>query len=185
MVNALQRASAKPIDTKQWKQRDHKVKIEKFIATAVKMPGEFNPAEPSRQLIHWRGGGSYSQDGSERSTSFDTRKHSNSDPAIEVQLISKDFSVSSSAPYHWETSLAKEFTTTDVYDLLVAKKFNHYLYNGNGSGCLTWTTALIKLLEDEGVLPAGSEKSFLVKVAQVRADPKYWVPDEPGAKFYD
>jgi hypothetical protein len=45
--------SAKPIDTKQWKQRDHKVKIEKFIATAVKMPGEFNPAEPSRQLIHW------------------------------------------------------------------------------------------------------------------------------------
>lgn len=100
------------------------------------------------------------------------------------RLISKNFALSSSAPYHWESSLAKEYTTTDVYNLLVARKFNQYLYNGNGSGCLTWTTALIELLESEGVLPPGSKTSFLVKVAEVRADPKYWVPDEPGAHFY-
>jgi hypothetical protein len=99
-------------------------------------------------------------------------------------LISKPFAVSSAAPYHWESKLAKEYTTTQVYDLLVAKKFNHYLYNGTGSGCLTWTTALVELLETEGVLPHGSKASFLKKVEEVRVDPKYWVPDEPGAKFY-
>jgi hypothetical protein len=99
-------------------------------------------------------------------------------------LISKNFAVSSAAPYHWESPLAKAFTTTDVYNLLVAKKFNHYLYNGAGSGCLTWTTALVKLLEAEGVLPHGAEASFLQKVQQVRADPKLWVPEEPGAKFF-
>ena len=93
--------------------------------------------------------------------------------------------VSSGAPYHWESNLAKEYTTTEVYDLLVAKKFNHYLYNGTGSGCLTWTTALVRLLETEGVLPKDSEANFLKEVAKVRADSKYWVPVEEGAKFYD
>src|SRR5579863_5826410 len=96
-----------------------------------------------------------------------------------VSLISKPFEFSSVAPYHWESGLAKESTTTEVYDLLVAKKFNYYLYNGTGSGCLTWTTALVKLLETEGILPKGSEANFLKEVAKVRADPKYWVPAEP------
>ena len=99
-------------------------------------------------------------------------------------MISKAFAVSSTAPYYWESKLAKEYTTTEGYNLLVAKKFNHYLYNGTGSGCLTWTTALVRLLEAEGVLPKGSEADFLKKVDEVRADPRYWVPDEPGAKFY-
>ncbi|THU84664.1 hypothetical protein K435DRAFT_870043 [Dendrothele bispora CBS 962.96] len=146
------------------------------------MPGTFDPTNTSKQLIHWRG--AYQQDGAWRSTSFDTRKLSITDPDVEVQLISKPFDVSSSAPYHWETPLAKEYTTTQVYDLLVAKKFNQYQYNGNGSGCLTWTTALIELLVSEGVLPADSKTNFEAKVAEVRADPKYWVPAEPGARFY-
>jgi hypothetical protein len=101
-----------------------------------------------------------------------------------VRFISKAFAVSSTAPYHWESNLARAYTTTEVYNLLVARNFNHYLYNGDGSGCLTWTTALVRLLETEGVLPQGSEASFLTKVEEVRADPKYWVPAEPDAEFY-
>ena len=93
--------------------------------------------------------------------------------------------MSSHAPYYWETALAKDFTTTQVYNLLIEKKFNYYRYNGTGSGCLTWTTRLVNVLEAEGVLPHGAEASFLQKVQQVRADPKYWVPDEAGAEFYD
>lgn len=95
--------------------------------------------------------------------------------------------VSSSAPYYWATELVegKVYTTADVCNLLVAKKFNHHLYNGNGSGRQTWTVALTKLLEDEGVIPKGSKDSLLKKIAEIRADPKYWIPDEPGAKFYD
>jgi hypothetical protein len=67
---------------------------------------------------------------------------------------------------------------------LEAKKFNQYLYNGAGSGCLTWTTALVELLENEGVLAAGAKANFLTTVAQARADPHFWVPLEPGAHFY-
>ncbi|KAH9972522.1 hypothetical protein BJV74DRAFT_209544 [Russula compacta] len=174
----------KPIDISQWLKRDRDVKIEKFVATAVKVPGEVDPKDPKRQLIHWRGGGAYEENGDWRSTSFDTRKFSKTDPVVEIQLISKAFAVSSAAPYYWEEGLAKGCTTTEVYNLLVAKKFNYYLYNGAGSGCLTWTTALVKLLETEGILPKGSEASFLKKAQEVRNDPKYWVPDEPGAKFY-
>ncbi|KAH9884667.1 hypothetical protein C8Q73DRAFT_796183 [Cubamyces lactineus] len=175
----------KPFDTKQWLKRDQNVQVEKFIATAVKMPGIFDPAHPTRQLIHWRAGGAYTQDGSDRSTSYDdTRKWSTPDTVIEVRIISKNFMVPSSAPYYWESALAKPFTTTQIYDLLVAKGFNRYLYNGDGWGCLTWTTALVELLETEGVLPAGAKKTFEAKVAEVRADPKYWVPEEPGATFY-
>ena len=102
-----------------------------------------------------------------------------------VRLISKDYTVSLAASSHWESKLVKKYTATDIYNLLVAKKFNHYLYNGNGSGCLTWTTALVELLEDEGVLSEGSMTDFLRTVEAVRADPKCWVPDEPGAMFYD
>ncbi|GAW07598.1 hypothetical protein LENED_009603 [Lentinula edodes] len=100
-------------------------------------------------------------------------------------MISKPFFVSSKAPYYWETPIIKKYTTTDVYNLLVAKKFNHYQYNGAGSGCLTWTTALIELLENEGVIAVGSKISFLKKVDEVRTDTKYWVPLEPGAEFYN
>ncbi|KAJ3879764.1 hypothetical protein F5051DRAFT_438493 [Lentinula edodes] len=116
---------------------------------------------------------------------FDTRKNEDSNPVVEIQMISKPFFVSSKAPYYWETPIIKKYTTTDVYNLLVAKKFNHYQYNGAGSGCLTWTTALIELLENEGVIAVGSKISFLKKVDEVRTDTKYWVPLEPGAEFYN
>lgn len=81
------------------------------------------------------------------------------------RIISKNFAVSSSAVDYWGTTLAKPYTTTQIYNLLVNKHFDRYLYNGNGSGCLTWTTRLVKELEDEGVLPAGALASFNAKVA--------------------
>jgi len=99
------------------------------------------------------------------------------------RFISKGFPVSDNAPYHWRTPVAKQYTTTDVYNLLLARGFNKYMYNGNGSGCLTWTTAVVEVLEREGVLPPGSKDQFLVTVAEARADPNFWVPDEPGARF--
>jgi hypothetical protein len=41
------------MDIGQWQKRDRDAKIEKFVATAVKMPGEFDPKHPKKQLIHW------------------------------------------------------------------------------------------------------------------------------------
>lgn len=99
--------------------------------------------------------------------------------------MSKPFFVSLLAPYWWEAPFIKNYTTTDVHNLLVANKFHHYKYNGAGSGCLTWTTALIKLLEDEGVIAVGSKSSYEELVDKVRADSLYWVPEEPGAEFFD
>jgi hypothetical protein len=101
------------------------------------------------------------------------------------RLISKDFLVSSQAPYHWKKELHKKVTTEYVHQLLINKKFNHFRYNGAGSGCLTWTTRLIKVLEEEGILPHGSLTEFNERVETVRKDPKYWVPNETGAEFYD
>jgi hypothetical protein len=46
-------------------------------------------------------------------------------------------------------------------------------------------TALVKPVETEGILPKGSVTSFGKVVAEVRADTKSWVPDEPGVKFYE
>lgn len=135
-------------------------------------------------MVHRRGGGAYEINHRPRSTSFDTRKWSLTDPEIEVQLISKSFAVSKTAADHWESNLAKEYTTTQLYDLPVQKKFNHYLYNGSGSDCLTWSPGRPRLLEDEGVLPKRSKESFEALVKTVRDDPNYWVPAEPGAKFY-
>ncbi|KAI0658255.1 hypothetical protein C8Q70DRAFT_184474 [Cubamyces menziesii] len=172
----------KPFDIAQWQKKDRGVIVQRFVASAVKMPGQTDPTK-TKTLLHWRGGGAYKLGLSGRSTSYDTRKDG-SDPVIEVQLISKDFEVSRAAPYYWDTLLAKEYTTTQIYELMVARNFNRYMYNGNGSGCLTWTTALVQLLEDEDVLPPGSVAAFQAKVAQARADPIYWVPDEPGAHFY-
>ncbi|KAJ3903701.1 hypothetical protein F5879DRAFT_1035696 [Lentinula edodes] len=178
-----------PIDTSLWQNRDRDQPILKFNATAVRMPRQYDPSNPNRQLIHWyvlskfdvdqrlnwpsgrRGGGAYEESDEERSTSFDTRKNEDSNPVVEIQMISKPFFVSSKAPYYWETPIIKKYTTTD--------------YNGAGSGCLTWTTALIELLENEGVIAVGSKISFLKKVDEVRTDTKYWVPLEPGAEFYN
>ncbi|KAI6097839.1 hypothetical protein EDD16DRAFT_1113474 [Pisolithus croceorrhizus] len=182
----MARPQPKPIDTKQWKKVDRDVKLEKFIVTAVIMPAAYKPGDPTKRLIHWRGGGAYYNEADEegRSTSFDTRKLSVTDPVVEVQLISKPYMVSSVAPYYWESLLSKDCTAKDIYDLVVAYKLNHYVYNGAGSGCLTWTTRLVEVLENEGVLPAGSMRRFSAKVQEVRADPNYWVPEEPGARFY-
>ncbi|KAI8968764.1 hypothetical protein BD414DRAFT_541273 [Trametes punicea] len=171
----------RPIDTRQWRKRDQNIKIDKFTTTALIVPLQYHPEHPTRRLLHWRCGGAYIEGERGRSVAYDTQKLSVTDPLIQVH---KDYMMSSAAPYHWETSLAKNFTTTDVYNLLVAKNFNRYLFNGAGSGCLTWVTALVNLLETEGVLPAGSVQSFLKIVEKARADPNYWVPDELGAQFY-
>lgn len=58
------------------------------------------------------------------------------------------------------------------------------MFNGNGSGCLTWTLRLARHLEQEGILPPGSVSFIETKVQEVRDRGRYWVPDETGALFY-
>ncbi|KAJ3563802.1 hypothetical protein NP233_g8704 [Leucocoprinus birnbaumii] len=180
----LRQPTPKEFDLVPWRTIDHGVKIEKFVATAVIMNDVSDPNDSEKKLIHWRGAVAYHVSKKWRSTSLDTRKLSADDPAVQVQLISKNFDVSSRAPYHWEAKVARDYTTSQVCDLLKKKNFNRYLYNGNGSGCLTWTTALVKLFEDEKILAKGSTDSFSELVDKVRKDTLYWVPDGPGAKFY-
>jgi len=64
-------------------------------------------------VVELQPGGAYEEKKQARSTSFDTRKLTNTDPEIEVH---KPFAVSKAAD-HWESKLAKEYTTTDVYSL--------------------------------------------------------------------
>jgi len=41
------------INISQWQKNGQDVKTEELVATAVKMPGQFDPKDPKRQLIHW------------------------------------------------------------------------------------------------------------------------------------
>lgn len=77
MADDRPKLQPQPINTGRWKRVDHDKKIEKFIVTVVVMPDIVKPDEPHRHLIHWRGGGAYSQvlgtgEVQWRSTSFDT-----------------------------------------------------------------------------------------------------------------
>jgi hypothetical protein len=101
------------------------------------------------------------------------------------RLITKTFAYSSRAAYIWKTRIEIPFTSNDVLALMRTEKLHHYQYNGNGSGCLTWTIKLVSVLEDNGVLAAGSTDDFLEVVKKARKQKLYWVPEEPGAMFFE
>jgi len=43
---------------------------------------------------------------------------------------------------------------------------------------------LVECLEGEGIIQQGSTAEFKKKIMEVRGNPAYWVPLEPGAEFY-
>ncbi|THH04242.1 hypothetical protein EW146_g10230 [Bondarzewia mesenterica] len=138
----------KPIDTSRWQQKDQDAKVEYITVSAIKMrTNEVKPDDPTRRLVHWRAGAAYTEGLAGRSTSFDTRKWSKTDPIVEIQLISKDFYYSSAAVATCIWEVAKSFTATDVHNLIIEHHYDRYKYDGNASGCLFWTKAIIKMLE--------------------------------------
>jgi hypothetical protein len=89
-------------------------------------------------IIHRCGrGAQYEHDRSRRSTSFDTRKPQLTLPIPKSK--SSKFVEFFSAVFGSQNFNCKECTTTEIFNLLV-EKFNHFLYNGTGSGCrlTTW-----------------------------------------------
>lgn len=132
------------------------------------------------RLIHWRVGCAYELDGENRSTSYDTLKHSIGDFVVQIQLISKPFLFSSQAAITCKFKCAKDFTTTDVYNLIKDKGFGRYMYDGNGSGCLFWTKAVIAMLQAEKYIEAGSVDELEKEVTKARSTKGLWVPDDKG-----
>ena len=140
-------------------------------------------------------------DGSERSTSYDTLKHSTVDPVVQIQyvfvltlrcagtrlkcnrLISKPFLFSSTAVTTCQFKSAKDFTTTDVYNLIKDEGFGRYMYDGNGSGCLFWTKAVIAKLQAKNFIVAGSVDELEKAVTITRGTEGLWVPDDKGTFF--
>ena len=75
---------------------------------------------------------------------------------------------------------AKEFSTTDVYNLIKDKGFGRYMYDGNGSGCLFWSKSVIELLVMEGFIVAGSVDKLEKEVTTTRNTEGLWVPYDEG-----
>lgn len=101
-----------------------------------------------------------------------------------IRLISKDFEISRNSLYIFQTPFLRHCTSNDVYAIIQAHRLNHYYYNGQGSGCLTWTMRLIQVLIYHGLIDPSSYIGFNMKVAEARNSSLYWVPDEGGAQFY-
>jgi hypothetical protein len=59
-------------------------------------------------------------------------------------------------------------TTESVFKILKNEEFNHYLYDDNDSGCRTWVTKLVMVLERKAILEQGSYESFLDFAKQAR-----------------
>ena len=57
------------------------------------------------------------------------------------------------------------------------------MYDGNGSGCLFWTKAVIAMLETEKFIEAGSVDMLEKEVAKTRGTKGLWVPDDKGTFF--
>ncbi|KAJ3755017.1 hypothetical protein EV360DRAFT_86300 [Lentinula raphanica] len=171
------------IDIKSWRKNDRDEIIQKFNVSAIPMKHN-----GSRPLLHWRAAGIYTSNdsGTLVSTVFDTY-HPESDDSTDVKIdvYSRKYARSNAAAYFWEADLLREFTTTDLVQLLVAKKFHKYRYNGAGSGCRFWVTTLVTLLEQESIVSPGSTESLSQLVEEASADLRYWVPDESGAEFFD
>lgn len=105
-------------------------------------------------------------------------------PHLVFRFRSLTYGVSQNAIAAVRLRLCRTFTTTDMYNFILEKGLNRYMFNGNGSGCLTWTLQLARLLEQAGILPRGSVSLIQTKVQEVRNGSDYWVPDETGAVFY-
>jgi hypothetical protein len=83
---------------------------------------------------------------------------------------------------HYLPVVQNNLTVSDFHDLLVRNKRHHYMYDGRGSGCLSWTKKLIQDFSEIGWLDQGAEDSFTEYLADVRRDVSgdFYIPEDSG-----
>jgi hypothetical protein len=92
--------------------------------------------------------------------------------------------VSTAASKYWEFQvpvIKSGLTVQTVVDLITAKGRQGYKYDGNGSGCLYWSTTLLGDYATAGYVKAEATEDFKKFTENTRkAEPTYWIPEDKG-----
>lgn len=74
-----------------------------------------------------------------------------------------------------------KITVRQVVELVEKNERHHYRYDGNGSGCLSWSMKLIADFIAAGWLKNDAETEFEKFIEQTRkTEPNYWIPPDAG-----
>jgi hypothetical protein len=92
--------------------------------------------------------------------------------------------VSSAASKFWEYRapvIKADLSVQTVVNLITANGRQGYKYDGDGSGCLSWSTTLLGDYVTAGYVNAATTQEFKEFIANTRiAEPTYWIPEDNG-----
>jgi len=82
-------------------------------------------------------------------------------------------------------SLKLYLKVQNFVDLIPYSRRDRYSYDGNGSGCLFWSNALLNDYEGAGWVYPSATAAFADYIASIRWDAigKYWIPEDQGTFF--
>ncbi|KAK7695666.1 hypothetical protein QCA50_000302 [Cerrena zonata] len=182
-------ASGKPIDLSRYDKDTDGTRV----VTAISIIGiptypKITNPDDGTHLVHWRvhlrwdGRGGVLAKGS---VVLDTYKDDASDPIVRIDVYSKPSLVSSAASKFWESQskiIESDLTVQNVVDLITANGRERYKYDGNGSGCLSWSSKLLADYAAAGYVAATEVNTFTEFIAQTRTREEgvYWIPDDQG-----
>lgn len=86
---------------------------------------------------------------------------------------------------HFVPVRRRDLTVQDFVELISLRGRQKYSYDGNGSGCLFWTTTLLRdyvQLEWMGANAVNDFKGFIEDLRQEEAG-KHWIPEDEGTFF--
>ena len=93
--------------------------------------------------------------------------------------------MSRSAEDFWEFQMpvvVEGLTVQEVVDLITANRRERYMYDGNGSGCLSWCTQLLYDYVNAGYVDTNQPGEFEDFVNDLRTTKggTYWIPEDRG-----
>jgi hypothetical protein len=71
-------------------------------------------------------------------------------------------------------------TVQGVVALVEQNGRHHYRYDGNGSGCLYWSTQLVSDFMSAGLLDGSEMEGFMHWITEIRRENEFWVPNDQG-----
>ncbi|PBK76544.1 hypothetical protein ARMSODRAFT_948351 [Armillaria solidipes] len=184
-------ASAKPIDLSRYKRADDGGRI----VTAISIigiptyPKKANPLDGTH-LVHWRvhlrWAGARPGELAKGSVVLDTYKDVAADPIVRIEVCSRAALLSNAASKCWEFPvpvISADLSVQTIVDLITANDRDRYRYDGNGSGCLSWSAKLLDDYVAAGYVDAQASARFTNFITVTRtSEVSYWIPHDQG--FY-
>jgi len=184
--------SAKPIDTKKYSKRrlGGNIVAGLHVVGVPTFPAVHN--DRGEHLIHWRVHLRWwdeSRQGLDpESVALDTRKESDTDAIVATVIASKPTLASRHAEDYFVHDVQlrrRDLTVQNFVDLIHYSRRDRYSYDGNGSGCLFWSNALLNDYAGAGWVYPSATAAFADYIASIRwgATGKYWIPEDQGTFF--